>query len=384
MVWNRVEVVPKNWKTGLRSLASQKVIPLQLAFDAYAKARLQKRGIDLSDQGRNQQLAKEGSISGKLATIDLSMASDTLSYNAVALLIPSDWFKYLSSVRSPCYRFGSKLYSYAKFSSMGNGATFALETLIFAAAAYAVGSKRFSVYGDDIIVETELFEPLSALLCELGFTVNQEKSFATGPFRESCGGNFFEGIDITPFYVRKWGKQLSLTAHNINGLASIATPGGSLWNYLLSMAKPLVKERRIPLVPFNGDSMSGIWIPSNTAYGLNLIHSRHRSSQWIPRYKAFVTRSKEDVVIDYRTLFLWHHGKFVHARSESAASVLYDWHLEKLKGNSIHASRSLGHLVESSRVPVAGHKYARGWVRWNPPTVATPPHLYWWGDELTA
>jgi hypothetical protein len=84
---NRVVFVPKSWKTA-RTIACEAEgnMPLQLAFDKYAKRRLIRVGINLSDQTRNQQLAREGSIHDNLATIDLSMASDTLSYNTVALL----------------------------------------------------------------------------------------------------------------------------------------------------------------------------------------------------------------------------------------------------------------------------------------------------------
>ena len=72
---NRVELVPKNWKTD-RTIACEPegVLPLQLAFDSYAKKRLRFYGIDLSDQSANKRLAKVASIDGSLATVDFSAA----------------------------------------------------------------------------------------------------------------------------------------------------------------------------------------------------------------------------------------------------------------------------------------------------------------------
>jgi hypothetical protein len=83
---------------------------------------------------------------------------------------------------------------------MGNGATFELETLVFAVIVAAaceleVGRDLF-VYGDDIILPNEHFEEASAVLRACGFTPNMAKSFATGSFRESCGGDYFEGYSV--------------------------------------------------------------------------------------------------------------------------------------------------------------------------------------------
>lgn len=90
---NRVEFVPKNWKT-FRTIAceAEGCMPFQLAFDDFLKERLRKWGVDLSSQLKNQRMAVEGSISGKFATVDLSMASDCLAYNVVLALLPDDYF----------------------------------------------------------------------------------------------------------------------------------------------------------------------------------------------------------------------------------------------------------------------------------------------------
>lgn len=383
-VCNRVEVVPKSWKTD-RTIACEPEgnLPLQLAFDGYLKDQLRKlASIDLSDQGRNQRMAQEGSVGGHLATIDLSSASDTLAYNTVAWLIPQPWFEYLCAVRSPCYKAASgELRTYAKFSSMGNGATFALETLVFAAAAAAVGSKAFAVYGDDIIVETELVGDLLRLLGFMGFIVNRDKSHWTGPFRESCGGNYHTGADITPFYLREWCEMKSILSHNINGLAAVALPGGHLWKLLLRLRA----EWNLPLVPFNDNSTSGVWIDPHSAYSHKLIRSRHQ----VVQFKSYVLREggMHDLP-DTRSLFLWHHDAFRIKvfRDKLPIDPVAIWQRDPLRVKLLLNGRisKPGADTVRSGVPIVGHKYVRRWVCYIPVAAVTPGHLFWWSDDVFA
>lgn len=214
---NRVVTVPKNAKTD-RVIAIEPDLNLfiQKGFGRFFRDRLKKVGIDLNDQTRNQFLAHVGSLDGSLATIDLSMASDTVSRAIVEALLPPDWLQALEQCRSPegvlpCGR----IIRYHKFSSMGNGFTFELESLIFWALCSSVADltnetdRRISVYGDDIIVPVSIVEPVIGILQFAGFRVNEKKSYWSGPFRESCGKHYFLGVDVTPFYVRSQPKRLS-------------------------------------------------------------------------------------------------------------------------------------------------------------------------------
>jgi hypothetical protein len=208
---NRIVTVPKNYKTD-RTIAIEPDMNIfvQKGIGGYMRSRLQRAGIDLNDQTRNQRGAFIGSLSGLLATIDMSMASDTISRSVVDLLIRPDWADALGQSRSPfgVLPSGEKIF-YQKFSSMGNGYTFELETLIFYSLSLAVTHllglevARVSVYGDDVIVPSAAVERLNGLLSFLGFTPNEKKSYSTGRFRESCGKHYYHGHDVTPFYVKK-------------------------------------------------------------------------------------------------------------------------------------------------------------------------------------
>lgn len=201
----KLEFVPKSAKTDRAIIVEPWLNQLgQLAYGDYIARRLKRFGVDLSDQERNKLLAREGSITGALATLDLSSASDSISTGLVEHLLPEPWFELLSRLRTGTVidkdRVEKRLH---KFSSMGNGFTFPLESLIFWALTRACCDDReiVSVYGDDIICPTHRVGSVLSVLTSCGFTVNKEKSFWEGPFRESCGGDYLSGIDVRPCFI---------------------------------------------------------------------------------------------------------------------------------------------------------------------------------------
>lgn len=214
---NRVQCVPKNYKTD-RTIAIEPSLNMyvQKGIGSVIRRRLKRVGIDLDDQSINQNHAREGSVTGDRATVDLSMASDTISREIVRLLLPPEWLLALEQCRSPIgvLPSGDKVV-YRKFSSMGNGYTFELESLIFWALAWAVtflhdgDMSLIGVYGDDLVIDTNVVHPLLDVLSYCGFTANVDKTHVDGPFRESCGKHYFNGIDVTPFFVKKSVNSLS-------------------------------------------------------------------------------------------------------------------------------------------------------------------------------
>lgn len=200
---NTLITVPKNAKTDrVICYEPHMNIRLQLAVGAFIRSRLKRVGVDLNDQSVNQRRARFASKTGKLATLDLSMASDTLSLELVYELLPLDWAMLLDDLRSKYTTWpDGSVRRNEKFSSMGNGFTFELESMIFYALACTVSS-NVTVYGDDIIVAVEDFDAVCELLEFSGFKINRSKSFGTGLFRESCGCDVFHGLDVTPPFLR--------------------------------------------------------------------------------------------------------------------------------------------------------------------------------------
>lgn len=209
----KLAFVPKNAKTD-RAVVVEPWLNsfVQLGLGDAIAVRLSRNGMSITDQSRNQALACAGSLSNLLATIDLSSASDTISYELVKDLLPDDWFEALCRCRSSSVTCEGFTFKQEKFSSMGNGFTFPLETLIFWALAHAAsdGAGLVSVYGDDIICESKYYDRVTKLLNHCGFKANMEKSFSDGPFRESCGADFLLGTDIRPSYIKR-----ALTGHDL-------------------------------------------------------------------------------------------------------------------------------------------------------------------------
>jgi len=203
---------------------------LQRMLGKQIRSRLLRVGINLNDQRVNQELARIGSVTNGLMTIDLSSASDSVTIELVRRLLPSAWFEAMMCVRSPLTIVEGVSHTNSMFSSMGNGFTFELESLLFysitRAVAYFQGVRgRISVYGDDIIAPSEISIQLVSALCFCGFSVNEAKSFVDGPFRESCGKHWYTGRDVSPIYLRKPIRTLSDLILFLNQLTMWASRG---------------------------------------------------------------------------------------------------------------------------------------------------------------
>lgn len=152
----------------------------------------------------HHSLVLESSISGINATIDLSSASDSIAKSFVKYILPPQWFDMLNACRSHFVEIDGSFRRLEKFSSMGNGFTFELETVIFLAVCLASNVKKsdVSVFGDDIVVPARQAASVIRSLELCGFTVNTEKTFTEGYFRESCGKDFYYGLNTRPIYIR--------------------------------------------------------------------------------------------------------------------------------------------------------------------------------------
>jgi len=266
---NRYATVPKTSRTH-RSIGVEPSINVfyQLGLGRVLRKRLRSStGWDLGKaQEIHRQIARESSVSREFATLDLSNASDTVCHNLVRIVMPPRWLEQLEALRSPKTLIKDNWVVLEKFSSMGNGFTFELETIIFAAMA-CKQARRHSligelgvdvfVFGDDIIVPEILFRPLESILKFAGFTVNPEKSFSGDlPFRESCGGDYFAGQPVRPYYLKDLPSGPEGYVAFANGLSAITrritlsggTVGRRAWFSCLNSLPLYVRSCRGPEV----------------------------------------------------------------------------------------------------------------------------------------
>jgi len=224
----KVTLVPKTLKT-------PRVIAMEPTCMQYAQQALREplyevleehpllRGfIGFRDQSPNQRLARLGSLTQELATLDLSEASDRVSNQLAKLVFAShprlnEAVQACRSTRADVP--GHGVIPLAKFASMGSALCFPVEAMVFftiiCLAWEQARGRQFSrqdlkvlagrvrVYGDDLIVPRELAQLVADLLETYGLKVNRAKSFWNGKFRESCGGDYYDGEWVTPIRVRE-------------------------------------------------------------------------------------------------------------------------------------------------------------------------------------
>ena len=233
-------------------------------------------GIDLSIQPDfNRELARHGSIFESFATIDLESASDSISTGMLRWLLPRSFFGVLKSLRCPSTELPSgEVLELNMVSTMGNGFTFPLQTMIFSAVVFAVyryvgvplvrsTKKRlgnYGVFGDDIIVDESVARYVIRVLNLLGFVVNREKSFVEGPFRESCGADYFLGSNVRGVYIKRL-KTLQDLFVAINLLNRWSSKSQVFLPETVSYLMAFIRHPARFLVPPDEDDAAGIHIP---------------------------------------------------------------------------------------------------------------------------
>lgn len=179
--------------------------------------------INFADQGPSRTMALSASARDDYSTIDLSSASDRVSCWLVerAFRCNPSLLVALAATRTSSVEFpDGNTWLLRKFTTMGAATTFPIQSIIYAMVIHGVGAwlegcrsyaevkqhittqmSAFRVFGDDLIVPSDSTELVIGVLTHLGFRINQTKTFTKGNFRESCGMDAWNGVDVTPSYV---------------------------------------------------------------------------------------------------------------------------------------------------------------------------------------
>lgn len=271
---------------------------IQKSCGEFLELRLKERfGISLSDQpDKNKELARIGSVDGSFGTIDLVSASDSIALGLFCDLFEPSFLKTMileSRSRSAVLPDGSEV-PMNMVSTMGNGFTFPLQTIIFASAVksvyqmmgYPASSSRgpWGVFGDDIVVRKETYVFLCRMLNMLGFEVNEGKSFNTGLFRESCGGDYFAGTNVRGVYIRSL-ETPQQVASAFNRLTRWSARSGIPIPATLRWLWGLAETLKVPLVPYSESDDAGLKVP------FRLSKPQLDSDYWF-RYRCLERRRK--------------------------------------------------------------------------------------------
>lgn len=235
----KVVSVPKTMKTSriicvepTAMQYAQQLTAARLVKSLQARSQDRKPGLihhlNFRDQSLNQRAARIGSVSGRLATVDLSEASDRVSVKLVQVVFRHSptLLRHLLGCRSTraVMQDGSVIHL-RKYASMGSALTFPVEAVCFlmiciaavcesrgvfdrryrpkSLEAFEKARKDILVFGDDLIVPSDSIVKVMEYLEAFGLKVNSKKTFFQGGFRESCGHDYFNGVLVTPVYLRR-------------------------------------------------------------------------------------------------------------------------------------------------------------------------------------
>ena len=313
----RVITVPKTLKTP-RIIAIEPVCMqytqqsiMSALVPLLEKSELLSGSLGFTDQFPNQELARVGSITQSLATLDLSEASDRVSNHLVELMLES--VPTLSGAIQACRSLtadvpGRGVQHLTKFASMGSALCFPVEAMVFLTIILSGMQRRqgkqltlrsvkrmlkdVRVYGDDIIVPIEYAEVVACELERFNLKVNTRKSFWTGKFRESCGRDWYDGTNVTVTYVR----HLLPTSHrDASAVISTVSLQNQLYKAGLWNAAQYVRSR-----------LEGVRIPlrivdeRSAALGLHSVWQQPESDRFCknwhrPMVKAYVVSARPPV-----------------------------------------------------------------------------------------
>jgi hypothetical protein len=279
----------------------------QLGLGSVLEDRLSSfYGVDIKQQQFvNRALARRGSVEGCFSTIDLESASDSLCTSVLKQILPRSFFAWLEMLRCKETQLPSgERVELSMISTMGNGFTFPLETVVFCSIVQSVyrylgiplkgrglaETRNFGVFGDDIIVDSKATRLVLRLLYLLGFQANADKTFVEGRFRESCGADYIDGINIRPVYVKSLKTEQDLFVI-VNGLNRWCTRLGLTLARTTSLLLSGIRNPVKRFVPPDEDDSAGLHVPveyarlanyESTRIGLMYYHAR------VPREWEFI------------------------------------------------------------------------------------------------
>lgn len=231
---SKLSFVPKSYKA-YRSICAE---PAVLQYFQQAVRRLLEHEIsaspylwfvNLRNQGWNRSMCLEASVRNDVDTLDLSFASDSVSWELVTKIFPRKWVYMFAATRSTAVRTpDGDIIKVRKFAPMGSAVCFPVQCVIYSAvilaALYSHSTSEtptsatvqvfldtllrkkppVGAFGDDLITPGFITQDVINRLVRLGFTVNTAKSCVGDTrVRESCGIYAYKGVDVTPLLYRQ-------------------------------------------------------------------------------------------------------------------------------------------------------------------------------------
>jgi hypothetical protein len=240
--------------------------------------------MDPSDQSRNRKLALLGSHARgdamfewyRPCTLDESHASDSIIRDMFFDFL-SDLPEVAEATRRAISDFmivDGKRVQTQMLATSGSRITPVCQCVFFMAAiltAYDLSGEKpdweyIGVYNDDLVVPYHIFDTVLDVLDTLHITVNRKKTFANSLFRESCGGEYILGYDITGKY---WPRKALKLVNNPAVIQQLVALQHRLYDFpSCRMTIDNVVLQLMPKMTFSpiGSDCEDLWLGGMTDY----------------------------------------------------------------------------------------------------------------------
>ena len=264
-------------------------------------------GIHFTSQLHNRERALLSSRDEMWASLDLKEASDRVHWRLVDRMLEKlpSLNRALFSCRSNLADVpGHGVVQLNRFASMGSAVCFPVEAMVFytlvlvarialsQGADSSLSSINFAklrklgrgllVYGDDLFVPTNEATGIVAVLEDFGLRVNRQKSFWTGKFRESCGMDAYNGVEVTPTRCKH---PFPRNTRDVSQIVGWTAFGNRLWKQgwwsTASMVRSMVESITGPLPLVHSAS---------PMIGWHSFEEFQSVSRWSKRWSRFETR----------------------------------------------------------------------------------------------
>lgn len=239
-----------------------------LLYEHIEGHKITKGQINFTDQSINRRLTV---MWERFVTLDMSKASDRVSLALVRSLFRNQirLLAWLEACRTPATELpDGTILQYRKFAPMGSAVCFPIEAIVF--YALVVGSlvrqgmpislalRNTFVYGDDIIIPHGFFEELNEALERYHLRFNADKCCLYGKFRESCGSDMYDSVDVTPVrmkrvYAMNGSESIPIVplVRHVNHLYEKGYTGAAArFRALMEEAYPVIRAMQIPQSPY--------------------------------------------------------------------------------------------------------------------------------------
>lgn len=301
---SKLIAVPKT-ATGPRLIASEPVAHqwaqqlIRNQLERRVKRSLLRNSISFGDQEPNRVLAQQSSIDGTSATVDLKSASDRLSCWTIERVLRSN-ISMLERIHACRTRWmvntldtrRREFYLLKKCFTQGSACTFPVQTLVYAALCISgvilsrkmpvttrniiKASTQVRVFGDDLIIPSDCLGSVTAILQFNQLKINPTKTFHKGPFRESCGLDAFNGVDVTPQRIRSLAvKPSHETVQSLLQVSNNLYRAG-MWNLAFKLDSLFLRRWKFPVVHVRGSEAASVNNAMICASGAKMQHLKKR------------------------------------------------------------------------------------------------------------